>query len=992
MRRWRQQFHSWILQQALGLTLIACANDSAHAADLAAPGFRPGAPGVHALVGARIFLKPGTLLERGTIVLRDGWITEVGPDVRPPSDARVWDATGHTIYPGFFDPYLALPTATGARPEGMSPDSSGSGASKEIPESGAAVAASGGYRFFGVSGQERDPGGAGPGYANADVTPEHRMAARYTPDAKLIDGMRELGFTGAQVVPSKGVIRGQSAVVVFGDGGPNESILRAQSAQHVAFAVSGGDNAFPNSLMGTIALVRQSFLDARDYANQNASSTSGVPKPLPRYNAALEALQAPLLGNPRQTVVFDPESPLMVERVGAVAREMGLIFQVLASGQEWRRPEIAKATAASFIVPIAFPAPPKFPDDASWESISLDQLRSWDWAAENPAVLRQNGVEIALTTHALGDRKEFRKNLRAALDRGLSETDALAALTLVPARLCGVEAQLGSIETGKLANLTVCDSKGYFDPEGVVRSVWVQGRLFEIAGGSTEKTNVASGPKSTNTTDTAEAKAEKEKAETKKKEARERTKKRVARAPWAGRGPSATPPAVLIQNAVIWTSAEAGILTNASLLVVNGTIRSVGTVPTGALPDGTLVLDMPGIHISPGILDCHSHSMILGGVNEGTLPSSAMVRIGDVVNSEAETIHQQLAGGLTVANLLHGSANPIGGQNCVIKLREGLGPEGLKFLNAPPGIKFALGENVKQANWGDSFRTRFPQSRMGVPTFYKNRFTAAQQYAAAQQRATAGGPPVRQDLELDALVEILQGKRLIHCHSYRQDEILAFLRTMESFGVRVATLQHILEGYKVADEIAKHGAGASAFADWWGYKFEVVDAIPYAGAIMHERGVQVSINSDSSDHARRLNLEAAKAVKYGAVSQVEALKFVTINPAKQLQIDRWVGSLEPGKDADFVLWSGSPLDTSSVCLQTWIEGRKYFDRTLEADRARALAEERTTLIAKAKAIAGGSGGATASDKAREAFFRQTWEQASHLGVHQCLDCQYPQRR
>jgi N-acetylglucosamine-6-phosphate deacetylase len=377
------------------------------------------------------------------------------------------------------------------------------------------------------------------------------------------------------------------------------------------------------------------------------------------------------------------------------------------------------------------------------------------------------------------------------------------------------------------------------------------------------------------------------------------------------------------------------------------------------------VINGRGLHITPGLIDAHSHSAILGGVNESTVPSSAMVRIGDVVNSETRNLSEQLAGGLTVANLLHGSANPIGGQNQIIKLRDGASPEGMKFEGAPQGIKFALGENVKQSNWGDRNTTRFPQSRTGVPTFHRNRFTAAQQYLKEwSDFKTNGGVPPRRDLELEALGEIIEGKRLIHCHSYRQDEILAFLRVMEEFKVRVATLQHILEGYKVADEIAKHGAGASCFADWWAYKFEVYDAIPYAGALMRERGVLVSFNSDSSDLARRLNTEAAKAVKFGGVPEEEALKFVTINPAKQLGIDKRVGSLEPGKDADFVVWSGHPLDSRSVVLQTWIDGKKYFDREEAAKRAPALKQEREDLIAKAKQLAklaggggdGGSGG------------------------------------
>jgi N-acetylglucosamine-6-phosphate deacetylase len=341
--------------------------------------------------------------------------------------------------------------------------------------------------------------------------------------------------------------------------------------------------------------------------------------------------------------------------------------------------------------------------------------------------------------------------------------------------------------------------------------------------------------------------------------------------------------------------------------------------------------------------------------------------------------------------LLHGSANPIGGQNCVIKLREGATPEALKFEPAPGGIKFALGENVKQSGWGDKAVTRFPQTRMGVGTFYRNRFTAAQQYREAVRKGRqADGSPVRRDLELEALMEILEGTRLIHCHSYRQDEILAFLREMESFGVRVASLQHILEGYKVADEIARHGAGASAFADWWAYKYEVIDAIPYAGSLMRERGVTVSFNSDSSDHARRLNFEAAKAVKYGGTPEAEALKFVTLNPAKQLGIDHRVGSLEAGKDADFVLWSGSPLDSSTRCLETWVDGRCYFRLSAETSRVKSLQDERSALLAKARKIAGGGGDAKASDQARKQFFERALEQARHWGVKECQDCQVRQ--
>jgi N-acetylglucosamine-6-phosphate deacetylase len=276
---------------------------------------------------------------------------------------------------------------------------------------------------------------------------------------------------------------------------------------------------------------------------------------------------------------------------------------------------------------------------------------------------------------------------------------------------------------------------------------------------------------------------------------------------------------------------------------------------------------------------------------------------------------------------LHGSANPIGGQNQVIKLRWGQLPEDLKFSEAPQGIKFALGENVKQSNRGDSFTTRYPQSRLGVEQIMRDAFIAAREYEKEWQRWKSDGKgiPPRKDLELDAILEVVNGDRWIHCHSYRQDEILALMRTLESFDITIGTFQHVLEGYKVAKEMAEHGAMGSSFSDWWAYKFEVYDAIPYNGALMHDAGIVVSFNSDDRELARHLNHESAKATKYGGVPAEEALKFVTLNPAKQLRIDQYVGSLEAGKHADLVIWSGDPLQITSRCEQTWVDGIRLFD-------------------------------------------------------------------
>ena len=953
------------------MLLLACAL-SARAADLLPPGHRPKSPGVHALIGGRVVINPSNSLENATVILRDGIIEAVGRDVKPPSDARIWNASNSVIYAGFIDPYLSI-TGTNAPV-----------ATTHVDPIGGLTS---GVNFLGVESQEKVRLQPGAGYEVTSVTPQARVATGYTPNAKTLETLRELGFTAGNVVPNKGILRGSSAFVNLSDAPPNEAILRADTHQHIAFE---SQEVYPKSLMGTIAVVRQTFADARHYVLDQADyRAKPTARKRPDLNPALDAL-APVL-NRQTTVVFEPGSVLMGDRAGQLARELGLNFAVVGSGHEWRRPDLMKAVNAPFIMPLNLPSAPKLPDEDDWLDVSLDQLRHWDWAAENAAMLRQQGLEVALTTHALGDRKVFRKNLRLAIDRGLSERDALAALTTVPAKLCGVADRLGTIEKGKIANLTVVEGAGYFDAEAKVKQVWIDGVVFET---QPPKPAIVKAIPAKPAEPKAEAKdTKKADAEKKKAELTALQKQRLAQPPNASRGPLAAPKSVLIRNATVWTCGPQGTLTNASVLIVGGKVQQVGFFKAQLSAD-TLVIDAAGQHLTPGLIDCHSHTAILGGVNEGSLPSTAMVRIADVVNSETENLYQQLAGGLTMANLLHGSANPIGGQNSVIKLRFGAGPEGLKFTNAPGGIKFALGENVKQSNWGEKNTTRFPQSRMGVPTFYVNRFTAARQYLDDWADYTRkGGVPPRTNLELEALGEILNGTRRIHCHSYRGDEIIAFLRVCESFGVRVATLQHVLEGYKVADEIARHGAGGSCFTDWWGFKFEVFDAIPYAGSLMHARGVNVSFNSDSSELARRMYLEAAKAVKYGGTSETEALKFVTLNPAKQLGVDQWVGSLEPGKDADFALWSKSPLAYDTVCEQTWIEGRKYFDRAAAAERATTLAKERTDLIAKVKKVASLSGGGgEGSAAAQAAFFLRALEKLHELGIAECLDCKLTQRR
>ncbi len=432
-----------------------------------------------------------------------------------------------------------------------------------------------------------------------------------------------------------------------------------------------------------------------------------------------------------------------------------------------------------------------------------------------------------------------------------------------------------------------------------------------------------------------------------------------------GRIGEALPERVLFRNATLWTCGPEGVVEQGDLLVEDGRIVYAGPRRTWEFVEGSepRLEDLSGRHVTPGLIDCHSHTGLFGGVNEWTRNSSAETRMADAIDPDDIDWYRQLAGGLTIANQLHGSANPIGGQNSVVKIRWGESREAMRFDEAPGGIKFALGENVVRP------RGRYPQTRMGVEAFLDDNFEAARRYRQEEQRygslseeEKARTMPPRVDLQLEALAEILEGERLVHCHSYRQDEILMLLRLADRQGFTVGTLQHVLEGFKVADAIADHGAGASSFSDWWAYKMEVMDAIPENGAIMDEVGVLVSFNSDSDEHARRMNTEAAKAVRYGGMPPERALLFVTLNPAKQLAIDDRVGSLEAGKDADFAVWSAPPLSGLARCEQTWIDGVMRF--SLEEDeRLAAEAEvERLRLLAKASdsggsaARRGGGGG------------------------------------
>ncbi|MDN5923672.1 MAG: amidohydrolase family protein [Xanthomonadales bacterium] len=948
-------------------------------------------PSLQAFTHARLIVRPGEVIADGTMLVRDGVIQAVGAHLDVPAAANVIDLHGKTVYPGFIEPLSDYGQA------GQSKHGENTVTNRNSPSM-------------------PDPR-AGSHSWNAMVHPESDVAAHSNPNQKQADALRALGFTDVLSVPQHGVFRGQSSLISLADSTTlNPVLIAPRVAQHVAFEVNGwGSSDYPGSLMGAIALIRQTLLDARWQQQRLAWESSHPRAERSEANQSLNALQ-PVLHH-QQAVFFATDDELDYQRAQNIANEFKLDLVLVGNGHEYRRVAQLKRAGVPVIIPLKLPEAPKIEDPDRALDVGLAELKHWQWAPYNARILAEAGVPIAFTAHALKESKQdFRKNIRRAIEDGLTPQAALAALTTGPARMLGVEKQLGSLQAGHLAHFIIADADLLRSEDARIYAVWIGGQRHQFADlrapnprGSWNLQWVGThGPASVEVsgTDKLSAKvgdvsfplqqdgqrllmyfpgkllgstqdrvtliadlhddgltgrAEGANGQTFSVRG-QRVKPADAKtiAAWSkpalpsmartwpagahGRhGLPAQADALLVRNARIWTQGPQGILEDADLLVENGKIVAVGKDLSA--PSGAHIIDAQGKQVSPGIIDAHSHIAISRGVNEGTHAVTSEVRIGDVLDPTDIIIYRHLAGGTTSAQVLHGSANPIGGQSQIIKLRWGADAAGLKFKRAPESIKFALGENVKQSNWGAKFTTRYPQTRMGVEQIDIDSFLAAKAYGAALKAGHADdGGPLRRDLRLEALWEVLQDERLVQIHSYRQDEILAFIRTCERFGI-VPTFQHVLEGYKVANAIAKLGAGASTFSDWWAYKYEVIDAIPYNGAMMTRQGITVSFNSDDDELARRLNTEAAKSIKYGNLSPVEALNLVTINPAKQLHIDKYVGSLEAGKDADFVIWSDSPLSSMAIPLETWVDGRKYFDRDQDRLDNASIASLRQQLIA-----------------------------------------------
>ncbi|MFN3529462.1 MAG: amidohydrolase family protein [Bacteroidia bacterium] len=944
-------------------------------------GVRDERPSEVLFVNAQIVVQAGELIPNGQLHIRDGKVVQVGKELKLPAGVRVVDLKGKYIYPAFVEPYGEYGIAAAGR------SSTGRG-----------------------GGPQMVPERTGAYTANDAIRADQQAAALFEPNDKEAENWRKMGYGAVAIHQADGIVRGTGALVATGSESANRMLLQPTLSAHFSFNKGSSRQDYPSSLMGSIALLRQSFYDAAWYDQNRATAGNDL-----SLNALLQQQKLPLIFESSQK--YDP---LRIHKIG---QEFKLAFIVTGRGDEYQYLDAIKAAGMPLIIPINFPDAFDVEDPLDARDVSLAQMLHWELAPGNPAALHKAGIPFAISSKGLKKTDEFLANVRLAIDYGLSEQAALEALTLAPARLLQAHQLVGSLQAGRLANFMIC-SGPIFDEDTEWYEHWVRGQPYELSpmpenedirgvyrlsagpldGKSIRikgKWNKPEASLELDDSTTIKLKLERNgnfvtlwfsdktyedgrpvrmgvwrkadgfqgqislnegqridfsllrEAEIEEKEKSEKEKVAAVpgllRYPFSDWGFTQLPKAenLIIRRATVWTSEAEGKLDSTDVAIKDGKIWAIGKNLQGSLfGKGAPFreLEATGMHLTPGFIDEHSHIAITRGVNEGTRSITSEVRIGDVLNPDDVNIYRQLAGGVTGANLLHGSANSIGGQAQFIKLRWGsTHPEALKFKEAPGFIKFALGENVKQSNWGERNTVRFPQTRMGVEQIVMDGFLRAKAYEA-ERKANPNG--VRRDLSLDALVEIMNQERFITCHSYVQSEINMLMKAADSLGFQVNTFTHILEGYKVADKMFVHGANASTFADWWAYKYEVVDAIPQNAAIMNRVGVNVAINSDDAEMARRLNQEAAKTVKYGGMSEEEALRMVTLNPAKALRVDAYTGSIQKGKQADLVIWNAHPLSMYSKPSYTFVDGVLLYDRQAEEARYVELQAERQRLINK----------------------------------------------
>ena len=984
--------------------------------------------GHFAFTNATIVKDATNTITNGTLVIKDGRITAVGSGLKVPAGAVEIDCKGKYIYPSFIDIYSDYGTPQRAAGTGF-----------------------GGFNFNQAPQLETTV--KGPYGWNQALKSDVDVYKVFSVNDASAKPLRELGFGAVLTHVKDGVARGTGAVVTLANEKENLVIIKEKASAHYSFNKGTSTQSYPSSMMGYIAMLRQTFLDAQWYKTK--PYTEGLNLTLQSWN-----------DNQSLPQIFEANDKWNDLRADRIGDEFGVQYIIKAGQNEYQRIKEMKATNATFILPLNYPQAQDVEDPNDARFVSLSDMKQWELAPTNAAAFEKAGIPFCITTADLRAVNLFWANLRKAMDYGLSETKVLEALTKTPATTLGVYDKVGSLDAGKLGNFLITNGP-IFNDRSVILQNWVQGIKYvvkedagSVAGTYSLTVNTPAGTekytldvKSSSAVtmyakDTLNSKFSFDGKQVKISYAPIARRQRptgqtpdTTRRPgggfpgggggfnrggmgaeqalpasatrlsgissgteWNGSGTDSlgnsltwtatlvkltevkpdsakkrempevgavvypfepfgwtesTQPkqeTILIKNATVWTNEKEGILQNADVLIKNGKIAAVGknlSDPSAKVIDGT------GKHVTPGIIDEHSH-IAAASINEGAQSVTSEVRITDNLNPEDINIYRQLSGGVTTSHILHGSANVIGGQTQLIKLRWGANAEDLKFKDSPGFIKFALGENVKRSNFNiPGGNNRYPDTRMGVEQVLIDAFTRAKDYKkewadyntakdklVKEKKSLTGLEIPRRDLELDALVEILDKKRFITCHSYVQSEINTAMKVADQMGYTVNTFTHILEGYKVADKMLKHGAFASTFSDWWAYKMEVEDAIPYNAAIMQKVGLVVAINSDDAEMARRLNQEAGKIVKYGGVTEEEALKMVTLNPAKMLHVEEKVGSLKVGKDGDVVLWSDNPLSIYAKSLYTIVDGTIYFDRVKDEQLQKEVDAERLRLVRK----------------------------------------------
>lgn len=920
-----------------------------------------------AFTNATIHVSPTEIIENATLLIKEGKVVSVGKSVNIPKNTTKIDLSGKTIYPSFIDLYTT----------------------------------------FGVEKPKR--GGDGPQYGagrsgyywNDHIMPEQDVMASFKYDEKSATELHKLGFGVVNTHLPDGVVRGTGALIALNNDADNSMrVVDGKTSQHLSFSKSVTSNqSYPSSIMGSMALLRQMYNDAKWYEAGNIDTK----------DLSLEALNR----NKNLLQIFEAGSRANLMRADKVGDAFNIQYTILGGGDEYERIDDIKSTNAAVILPINFQLAYDVDNPYLASTLSLSDMRAWNQQPHNPRLLAENGITFALTTHGLKSTKTFSENLMKAIEMGLSKQKALEALTTVPASLLGKSDVLGTLKAGSYANFLITDGD-IFEKKTKLYENWVQGTAnviediniknidgdydFKLSGetyklsisGSATKPDAKLESNDKNlgtkfsyaddwlnltfkTADSTKKEyirivanansdnslngkailpngnelafyANKSKKDDSDKKEDEKKDDEDDAAPFMS--PITYPniaygfvekpksETLLFKNATVWTNEDEGVLENTDVLIKDGKISKIGKDLSSR---NAKVIDATGKHVTAGIIDEHSH-IAAASINEGGQNSSAEVTIEDVLDDESIDVYRNLAGGVTSIQILHGSANPIGGRSAIIKLKWGEAADDLVYDNSPKFIKFALGENVKQSR--SRTNSRFPQSRMGVEQVFVDYFTRAKAYDELKK----SGKPYRKDAEMETLAEILNNERFISCHSYVQSEINMLMKVAEQFDFKINTFTHILEGYKVADKMKEHGVGGSTFSDWWAYKYEVNDAIPYNAAIMHNAGVVTAINSDDPEMSRRLNQEAAKSVKYGDISEEDAWKFVTLNPAKLLHLDDRVGSLKVGKDADVVLWSDHPLSIYAKAEKTIIDGITYFDIENDKQMREAIKKEKSELI------------------------------------------------